>query len=245
MKPLGNLSTYVTYASSLQQGDNAPSGTANAGAALAPFRSKEWEGGVKLDLARIKLALAAYEIRRPYAFTDPVTNVYRLQGRQRNRGIEFTANGHVTENLNLFGGLSYIDARLFDTGKPATSDKQILGIPKFAFNLLAEYRLPMWHAMTVTADMNHVSERAGNFANTDRVDGYNTVDFGLRYQTELRDGQRVAFRLSLLNAFGERYWANITPSGQKGYGGTGGSADAGTGTLCAPRTVRFQMQVAL
>lgn len=245
VKPLGNLSTYVTYASSLQQGDNAPSGTANAGAALAPFRSKEWEGGVKLDLARIKLALAAYEIRRPYAFTDPVTNVYRLQGRQRNRGIEFTANGHVTENLNLFGGLSYIDARLFDTGKPATSDKQILGIPKFAFNLLAEYRLPMWHAMTVTADMNHVSERAGNFANTDRVDGYNTVDFGLRYQTELRDGQRVAFRLSLLNAFGERYWANITPSGQNGYGGTGGSADAGTGTLGAPRTVRFQMQVAL
>jgi iron complex outermembrane receptor protein len=238
-KPRDNMTAYVTYASSLQQGDTAPSTAANAGEALAPYRSTQWEAGYKLDLDRIQLALAGYQIRRPYAYVG-TDNLFRERGHQRNRGIELSANGHVTHDLNIFAGVSVLDPKLFDTGSALTSDKQILGLSKFAFNLLAEYRLPMLPELTVTADIGHVGQRPGNFSNADMVDGYTTVDLGLRYQLELH-GQALAFRLGVDNVFDERYWANIAPTGQNGYN----SVDNGTGTLGAPRSVRFQVQVAL
>lgn len=239
VKPRANMTAYVTYASSLQQGDAAPAAAANAGEGLSPYRSKQWEAGYKLDLGRLALALAAYQIERPYAFTGP-DNIYREQGRQRNRGVELTANGRITDDLNLFGGVSVLDPKLFDTGSALTSDKQILGLPKLAFNLLGEYRLPMLPEVTLSADVSHVSERPGNYSNTDFVDGYTLVDLGIRYQTHI-NGQDLALRLSVNNLFNQHYWANITPTGQNGYNST----DDGTGTLGAPRSVRVQMQVAL
>jgi iron complex outermembrane receptor protein len=238
-KPAANMMAYVTYASSLQQGDAAPATAANSSEALAPFRSQQWELGYKLDLERIRFALAAYQIRRPYAYVG-IDNVFRQQGRQRNRGIEFTANGRVTRDLNLFAGVSLLDPKLLDTGSALTSGKRILGLPKLSLNVLGEYRLPMLPQVTLSADVGHVGKRPGNFSNTDIVDGDTTVDLGLRYQARIGD-QAIAVRLAVNNVFDERYWANITPTGQNGYN----SADNGTGTLGAPRTVRLQMQVAL
>ncbi|OJY64436.1 MAG: TonB-dependent receptor [Sphingobium sp. 66-54] len=239
VKPRGNMTAYVTYASSLQQGDAAPSTAANAGEALAPYRSEQWEVGYKLDLGKVQLALAGFQIERPYAFVG-TDNVFREQGRQRNRGIELTANGRLTQHLNIFAGLSLLDPKLFDTGSALTDGKRILGLSKLAFNLLAEYRLPMLPELTVSADVAHVSERPGNNANTNMVDGYTTVDLGLRYQMDL-NGQALAFRLAVDNLFDERYWANIAPTGQNGYNAAGN----GIGTLGAPRSVRLQVQVAL
>jgi iron complex outermembrane receptor protein len=239
VKPQGNMTLYATYASSLQQGDAAPATAANAGEALAPYRSKQWEAGYKIDLGRISLALAAYQIERPYAFVG-TDNVFRQQGRQRNRGVEVTANGRITDDLNLFGGVFILDPKLLDTGSALTSDKQVLGLPKLAFNLLGEYRLPMLPEVTFSADVSHVSQRPGNFSNTDFVKGYTLLDLGLRYQTDLH-GQALAFRVSVNNLFDERYWSNIAPTGQNGYNST----DNGTGTLGSPRSIRVQMQVAL
>lgn len=239
VKPRANMTAYLTYASSLQQGDAAPAAAANAGDTLAPYRSEQWEAGYKVDLGRIGVTLAAYQIKRPYAFVG-TDNVFREQGRQRNRGIELTVNGRITNSFNLFGGVSLLDPKLFDTGSALTSDKQILGLPKLAFNVLGEYRLPMLPQVTLSADVSHVSQRPGNYSNTDFVDGYTLVDLGVRYQTDL-GGEALALRLSVNNLLDERYWANIAPTGQNGYNST----DNGTGTLGPPRSIRLQMQVAL
>ncbi|TCP30408.1 TonB-dependent siderophore receptor [Sphingomonas sp. BK235] len=239
VKPQDRMTGYVTYASSLQQGDAAPATAANAGDALAPYRSTQWEAGYKLDLARMQVALAVYEIRRPYAYVGG-DNVFAVRGRQRNRGAELTLNGRVGDDLNLYGGIALLDPKLFDTGMTATSDRQILGPPKRAINLLAEYRLPMLHEVTVTADVSHVSRRPTDFRNTQSVDPYTLLDLGLRYQLEL-GGQVMALRLAVNNLFDERYWANVAPTGQNGYN----SVDNGTGTLGTPRNVRLSLQVAL
>lgn len=239
VKPAEAMSFYATFADSLQQGDSAPATAANAGTILAPYRSRQYELGYKLDARRFQFTVALYQIERPYAFVG-ADNVFRQQGRQRNRGVEVTVNGRLTPDLNLFGGLSVIDPRLFDTGSALTSDRQILGLATLSFNLLAEYRLPMLRALTATANVGHLSERPADFRNDQFVPGYTTVDFGLRYQLRFGD-QQLALRLAINNAFDERYWANIAPTGQNGYN----SVDNGTGTLGAPRTVRFQVQAAL
>jgi len=48
-KPIQSVTTYFTYADSLQQGDTAPttSGVTNSGQALPPYRTTEYELGAK------------------------------------------------------------------------------------------------------------------------------------------------------------------------------------------------------
>ncbi|WP_454884331.1 TonB-dependent receptor [Sphingomonas oryzagri] len=238
-KPRANMTAYVTYADSLQQGDAAPTGAANAGEALAPYRSREWEVGYKVALAKMNLGVALYRITRPYAFVGP-DNVFREQGHQRNRGVELTANGKLTRDLDIFAGVSYLDPKLFETGSVATSDKQILGLAKFTFDVLLDYHVPFVPGLTLGANMNHASRRPGNYTNTDFVDGYTYADLDMRYQMNVA-GRPVALRIAVNNVANARYWANIAPVGQNGYNST----DNGTGTLGAPRTVRASIEVGL
>jgi len=238
-KPRANMTAYLTYADSLQQGDNAPTGTVNAGQGLAPYRSTEWELGYKIDLNRVNLAAALYQITRPYAFTGP-DNVFAVGGEQRNRGLELSSQGRVTSDLNLFAALSLMDPKLLDTPSPTTSNKQILGLSTATLDVLLEYRVPVLRQLTLSANVNFANRRAGNYTNTDYVDGYTVVDLDARYQMKVAD-RPVVLRLALDNVGDERYWANVAPVGQNGYTGT----DSGTGTLGAPRTVRLSIEVGL
>ena len=86
-KPRKDITTYYTYADSLQQGDSAPAGTVNQGQTLAPYRSNQNELGAKFDFGRFNLNTALYRIERPYAFTGS-DNVFSVKGTQINRGIE-------------------------------------------------------------------------------------------------------------------------------------------------------------
>jgi iron complex outermembrane receptor protein len=239
VKPRANMTAYVTYADSLQQGDNAPAGTLNAGQGLAPYRSTQWELGYKVDLNRLNLAAALYQITRPYAFTGP-NNVFALGGNQRNRGVELSAQGRVTSDLNVFAAVSLMDPKLLNTASPAISNKQILGLSTATLDVLLEYRVPVLPKLTLSTNVNFANRRAGNYTNTDYVDGYTVVDLNARYQMQV-SGRPVALRLALDNIGNERYWANVAPAGQNGYTGT----DSGSGTLGSPRTVRFSIEVGL
>lgn len=238
-KPLENMTAYLTYADSLQQGDNAPAGSANAGSSLAPYRSRQWELGYKVDIDRMTLGAALYRIERPYAYVGD-DNVFAERGRQVNRGLELTATGAVTRDLNVFAGISLMDPRVFDTGSAATSDKQILGLSHVVFNALVDYAVPAVPGLGFNVNVSYASRRPGNNTNTEYVDGYTVFDLGARYRTKIA-GKSVTLRVAVDNITNRHYWANIAPSGQNGYSGTGN----GTGTLGAPRTVRASLQVDL
>jgi iron complex outermembrane receptor protein len=104
--------------------------------------------------------------------------------------------------------------------------------------VLLEYRLPVLPELTLAANVNYASRRAGNYTNSDYVDPYAVVDLDVRYQLRL-DNRPVVLRFAVDNVGDERYWANIAPVGQNGYTGT----DNGTGTLGAPRTYRASIEV--
>lgn len=230
-------SVYVSYADSLQQGDAAPTGTANAGENLPAYRSKQWEAGTKLGFTGWSLGLALFRIQRPFAFTDSADNRYKTQGDQVNRGLETSVSSRLGA-FDLTGALTWLDPRVNNTGSASTSDKQVLGLPRVAANLLVEYRVPGLAGLVLTANLNHQGRRPGNNANSTWVDGYTVADLGARYTTRLA-GKPTTWRLAVNNVTDKAYWANITPSGQNGYTGTGN----GTGTLGAPRTVQASVQV--
>ena len=238
-KPRENVTTYFTYANSLQQGDNAPAGTVNQGENLAPFRSDQYELGAKVDFGRFNLNAALYRIERPYAYTG-TDNVFSVKGTQINRGIELMASGAISDEWTVFGGMTFIDPRLYNTGSSQTDGRRILGLSQFVMNCLVEYHVPAIQGLTFTANVNYATNRPTDYANTSYASGYTVLDLGMRY-AQLVANKRVTFRFDVFNVADLHYWANVTPAAQNGYNATGSA----TGTLGAPRTIRASLQVEL
>ena len=142
-KPAGNMTTYFTYASSLQAGDLAPTGTVNQGESLAPYRSTEYELGYKATLGKVDLTAAVFRIERPFANIFAPTNTFEISGDQINKGVEFSAVGEIATGLTLYGGVQLLNARLENTPLLSTNDKIYVGAPKVKGNMLFEYhRIP-------------------------------------------------------------------------------------------------------
>ena len=236
-KPLANMSTYFTYASSLQAGDLAPGTAANAGQSLAPYRSKEYELGYKASFTLIDVTAALFRIERPFANIDPTDNVFKISGEQVNRGLELSAVGRIVDDLTVVGGITFLDPRLEHTPLVSTNDKLYVGAPKVKGNVLVEYSVPALAGLTAEFDYQFSGPRAGDDTNSFTVAGYNLFDLGARYTTRILKTTAV-WRLAVDNITDRNYYSTVSPSNITG---------ANTGTLLAhlgsPRTVLASLSV--
>ena len=238
-KPLDDLTLYLTYADSLQQGDSATAGSSNAGSILSPYRSRMWELGSKWVVGGVNLSLAAFQIKRPFAYTQ-ADNVYAIAGEQRNRGLELLADGNVTQNLRMYGGITWLDPKLLSTGNASTQDTRIVGLSRVTASLLTEYRIDQVPGLAVNLNARYVGPRPVDDSNDHWVGSYQTFDIGASYTTRLMNRDTV-YRLEMTNVGNEHYWTNIVPGGLNGYTGAGqASASAG-----APRVLQASIQVDL
>jgi len=238
-KPAANMTTYFTYASSLQAGDLAPASTANAGSSLPPYRSKEYELGFKATFSKVDFTAALFRIERPFANINTADNLFEITGTQVNRGLELSAIGEVFDGLTLYGGVTLLEARLEHTPLATTNDKIYVGAPKIKGNTLFEYRIPGRAGLIATFDYQFSGTRAANDTNSFVAPGYNLFDIGTRHTSRLV-GKAVTWRLAVANVTDRRYWSTIGPSNLTG---------ANTGNLLAhlgsPRTVQASVSVDL
>lgn len=216
-----NVMAYVSYAESLEQGGTAPtnSDVKNAGQTLDPYRSKQYEMGLKADVSGMNLGAALFRLERPFAYVDPNDNVYKEQGNQVNNGLELTASGNVWQGLNIYSGVTFLNPELKDTVSSDTSDKQVVGVPKVQANLLAEYSLPSMPQWVYSANVHYTGKRAANDTNTAWASSYTTWDLGTRYTTSVSNVP-TTFRVVVNNVFDKHYWASIFPSGTDGDNGS-------------------------
>jgi iron complex outermembrane recepter protein len=238
-KPAANMTAYFTYASSLQAGDLAPGTAANPGVSLAPYRSKEYEVGYKVNIAKIDLTAALFRIERPFANIDPADNVFKITGEQVNRGVELSAIGEVFDGLTMYGGVTLLDARLEHTPLPATNDKIYVGAPKVKGNTLFEYRIAAVPGLVALFNYQFSGPRPANDTNSFSAAGYNLFDIGARYTSNIMS-KPFTWRLAVNNVADKQYWSTIGPSNLTG---------TNTGNLLAhlgsPRTVLASVSVDL
>ena len=246
-KPVEKVTLYYTYADSLEMGSAAPSLTQNPniqnpGETMAPYRSKSHEVGLKAALSsRASFTIAGFHIKRPFAFTDPTDFYYKVAGNQRNFGMEISATGDIFQDLTVYGGLTFMDPRLQDTGYAATTDKEVVGAPRLRSNLFAEYRLPKLRGLSISMNWHHTGERAANDRNTLWVDGYHTVDLGARFTTRLLNERiPVTWRFDAANVGNKFYWASIFAGSTDGVLSTAASNSAFLGPT---RTYMASMQI--
>jgi iron complex outermembrane receptor protein len=238
-KPVDDLTLYVTYADSLQQGDSIPTGSLNAGQILSPYRSRMVEVGGKWVVDGVNLSLAAFQMKRPFAYSQS-DNVYAVAGQQRNRGLEFMADGSLTRNLRVFGGVTWLDPKLLDTGTASTDNTRIVGLARTTASLLTTYQIEQVPGLAVNLNARYMSARPIDDSNDHWVSSYETFDLGASYSTRVLKRDTV-YRLEMTNVGNSHYWTNIVPGGLNGYTGAG-QTSASLGT---PRMLQASVQVDL
>jgi iron complex outermembrane receptor protein len=235
-KPAATLTTYATAARSVEQGEQAPAGTANANQFLAPYHDRQYEVGAKYAAgADLLLTAAAFHMTRPLATTG-TDNLFAVAGTQTNNGLELFAQGTLRRDLSILGGITYVDATLNGTGNAATNDKLVVGVPKFKSDFVLDYHPDVVAGLSFTGALHYEDRRAATNTNTSFAPAFVTLDAGVRYSVGVPDHHHATLRLQLLNATDKFYYASVAD------GNIVGSPGANTAYLGAPRTVMASLE---
>lgn len=207
VKPLEQVSLYGNYIEGLAKGDTAPMTAANAGEVFAPYKTKQHELGVKIDHGQLMTTLSAFQITRPSGQLS--NNVYAVDGEQRNRGIELSAFGAVGNGIRLYGGVTWINARLTQTNSPATQGNRAVGVPAVQASANVEWDVPRLNGLTLSASILHSGKQFIDQSNSRQLPAWTTLDLGARYRTTLA-GKQLVWRATVRNALDTAYWAGAS-----------------------------------
>jgi len=211
LKPWQNVSLYANYIEGLQRGTVVGASFANAGEVFPPYQSKQYEAGVKVDWNRLITTVSVFQISQPSAITVPGVplNSYRLDGEQRNRGVELNTFGELTEGVRLLGGIMFLDGRQTKTENGANDGKKAVGgVPDVQLNLGAEWDTPFIPGFTLNGRMIYTSGQFVDPANTQRIPDWTRLDLGARYTFVGPLGKPVTIRLNVENVLDKSYWAS-------------------------------------
>jgi iron complex outermembrane receptor protein len=206
VKASQRVSVYANYIEGLSQGATAPLTAANAGEVFAPYKSRQKELGLKIDMGDFAHTFSLYEILRPNGYTDPVSNVFSFGGQQRNRGLEWGFFGSVATGVRLMGGIAYVQPKLTRTAGGINQGRQAAGVPRLQAKMGVEWDVPALQGLTLTANATTASRQYINADNSLSVPGRTIFDVGARYATTVA-GHPVTLRGSITNLANKAYWA--------------------------------------
>jgi iron complex outermembrane receptor protein len=227
-----DLSFYVSGSQGLEEGETAPTGSANANDRLAPGVSHQQEVGARWRLrdssgnAGMLVQASVFDIDRPGYYTN-TANIYTADGEQHFRGLELSAQGKLTRQLSWQGSAQFIDPEFRNIGA-AYDGKLPENAARRTASAFLSYDLAAVPGLSVNGGAYYTGERPVNDLNQAFLGGVTLFSGGARYVTKVL-GQRTSFQLNVENAGNKQYWA-----------GAGTRLSSGM-----PRLVKFGVKVDL
>jgi catecholate siderophore receptor len=206
IKPTPEQSYYLSYGTSFNPSAEALSLTTKT-ANLGPVKAKTYEAGAKtlwLD-GKLTLTGAVFQTEVDNAQTNDPDNptVTVLNGDQRVNGFELGASGHLTQQLKITAGYTYLDGETIASGTPAYVGKFIPNAARNAVNLWAEYRFnPAWE---IGGGGNYLDKRFADSGNTAAVPSYLVWNAMASY----RVNPNLVLQLNANNLFDKLYYDGI------------------------------------
>lgn len=222
-KPVPWLTTYASYIEGLQAGGIAPSTALNAGQAMAPLVSEQYEVGVKATVGETLLTLALFNIDKPNTYTNGA-GVFVQDGRQENNGLEFGITGKVLPELTLVGGLTLLDPQVKDSGAAASEGQKPTDVASQLAKLYAEYDINAVPGLALTGGTYYTGKQYSDEANQHSLPSFTTFDAGARYRAQLSSDNTLTLRTNISNLANKEYWLS-------------------SHYLGAPRTLTFSAQL--
>jgi iron complex outermembrane receptor protein len=204
VKPWADVSLYANYAEGLSRGSIVGAGYANTGAVLAPYKSKQYETGVKVDWGSITTTAALFQISRPNLITTPA-NMRAYDGEQRNRGLELSAYGEFQPGLRGMAGATFLEPTITRTSTAAELGKDAAGVPDMMLSAGLDWDAPWIRGLAFNGRVIYTSGAYLNNTNTAQFDPWTRFDIGARYRTEIA-GTPVVLRANVENLFDKTYW---------------------------------------
>ncbi|MFT2090194.1 TonB-dependent siderophore receptor [Paraglaciecola sp. 2405UD69-4] len=134
---------------------------------------------------------------------DPVFETVTTQsGKQVHKGVEFSAQGAVTDKLFLMASFMYLSAE-FEEDENYQGNTPV-DAPKWSASIWSRYEVT--EALALNAGVFYQGERYADNNNTVLKDAYTRVDVGATYRTHIWD-KTVDFRLNVENVFDADYLA--------------------------------------
>ncbi len=200
-----NVSVFGNYTSGLSQGTTVGPAYANAGEVLAPFKSKQYEVGVKAQLGLVTTMASLFQLSRPAARADEVTNIYGYTGEQRNRGLELAAYGQIRRGLRGIVSVAFIDPELTKTAGGVNQGNDAAGVPDKRLSAGLDWDTPWVRGLSLNGRMIYTSGAYLTDVNDLRFDSWTRFDIGARYRA-LIAGKPVVLRANVENLFDKSYW---------------------------------------
>lgn len=210
-QPTLDWSLYANYAEALQPGKVAPqsnSGAAvtNAGEVFSPLRSQQYEVGAKYDNGAYGGAISLFQINKNTYLYDE-QNRFNDNGEQRNRGIELTGFGQVFEQLNILGGVTFIDGELHKTQNSVNDGHTAIGVPDVTAKLNLEWLVPAVPGLSVNGRAIYTSSQYIDMANEHQLPSWTRFDMGVRYTMQVNN-QPLTLNARVENIADKDYWAS-------------------------------------
>ena len=226
-RPTPNTSVYASAAQGLEEGETAPTGSANQNEHLAPGISKQKELGARWRAANgLLLQAALFDINRPGYYTN-TANVFTSSGEQHYRGIELSAQGKLTRQLSWQGSAQVIDPEFEHIGAEYNGKLPENASRRTASTFLS-YDIDALAGLSVNAGAYLTGRRPVNDLDQAFLGSTTLFGVGGRYVGSMF-GKRTTWQINVDNAADKRYWA-----------GAGTRLAAGM-----PRLVKLTMKVDL
>jgi iron complex outermembrane receptor protein len=186
---------------------------ANAGQITRLSGSKQGEIGAKsvfLD-GRAQTTLSLYTIQRDNILVTTSNDTVANVGTQRSYGAELSAAVQVTPQWKLSANAAYTHARYGTFVDPTTglnaSGNKPPDVPTYTAGLWSVYKDAFGIPIDLGGSVRYVGSRAGDYANTLKLDGYALVDLSATYH--VKPGFDLTGRVA--NLFNKTYaqWADV------------------------------------
>ncbi|TAJ96142.1 MAG: TonB-dependent receptor [Reyranella sp.] len=230
-KPWANVSLYGNFIQGLQPGITVAAPFSNAGEVFPPYKSTQYEAGIKIDWGKLTTTASLFQITQPSVITNVATNTQVLAGEQRNQGLELNFFGEVAEGVRVLGGAMFLNAVLTKTQGGATNGWTAPFSPGAQFNFGGEWDLPFARGLTMTGRVTYTGTQYIDTTLPRRfLPEWTRFDIGARYVIDNANsftGKPAVVRFAVENLLDNDYWAS-----------GGGVSTLSLGT---PRTFRLSL----
>ncbi|WP_294735821.1 TonB-dependent receptor [uncultured Pseudomonas sp.] len=214
IKPWEHVSFYANRIEGLAQGPTAPlTNVTNPGEVFPPKRSKQTEAGVKLDWENYGATLGVYRIEQPNnattRFPGQSQDTFTVDGEQINKGVELNVFGEPLDGLRLLAGATWMDTEQKSTSNGATDGNRAAGVPRFQYNVGADWDVPGIQGAAVSARMLRTGGEYVNAANSLSIPAWTRVDLGARYGFKA-DDKYITLRANVENVANKAYWSSAS-----------------------------------
>jgi len=216
-QPTEPQSYYFSYSTSFNPSLEQLTSTTGISQPLPPETNEAYEVGGKweTDNDRFGVTAAVFQITKLNSRSQNPDNTFTANGNIRVRGVRLGASGRVADHWLIYGGYTYLDARIIKAIAPGTLGMIPVNTAKHNATLWTTYDfLRHWQ---IGGGVTYLSQRFLNNTDLVSVPGYVRLDATLAYHQP-----HYEVRINVFNLAGAHYYDSLIQS-------DGGRAVLGSG----------------